>query len=64
MARELVEFHEAVVVQQIDDPLPRGLLALRVLLFHGASRAGMHRLVVASLQFCDLAGGGMRIDAG
>ncbi len=64
MAGELVEFDEAVVVQQISDPLPSCLLSLCVLLLHGASRAGVHRLVVASLQFGDLAGGGVRIDTG
>jgi hypothetical protein len=59
---ELVELDERAVVEKRLDALAGGLLALRVLLLHGARGPGVDRLVVAPLQVGELAGGGVQVD--
>jgi hypothetical protein len=59
---EFVELDERPLVEQGGDALARGHLALGVLLFHRARRAGVHGLVPAPLQVGDLARGGVDIE--
>jgi hypothetical protein len=61
---ELVQLDERTLVEQGEDPLAGGHLALGVLLLDRARRAGVHRLVVAALQVGQLAGGGVRVEIG
>ena len=61
---QLVELGERARVEQHADPLPRGLLALGVLLGHRLLRAGVHGLVPPPLQVGELARGGVRIGGG
>ena len=61
---ELVELDERALVEQRLDALAGGHLALGVLLLDRPLRAGVHRLVVALLEFGELAGRGVRVGRG
>jgi len=62
--REAVEFDEAVLVEELLDALAGGLLALGMLLFHGAGGSGVDRVVVAAAPVGEAAGCGAHVVAG
>src|SRR4051812_5603381 len=61
MPGQLVELDERTVVEQLLDPLARGLLALLVLLLDRLRGRSVHRLLEASGQVGVLAGGGVGV---
>ena len=61
MPGQLVQLGEGARVEQLLDPLAGGLLAPGVLLLHRPGRARVDRLVVASVQVGQPAGGGVQV---
>ncbi|MFD0394588.1 hypothetical protein ACFQ3Z_28870 [Streptomyces nogalater] len=62
MPGELVQLDERALVQQQLDPLTGRQLALGVLLFDGAFRTGVRRLVDAPLEIRELPRGRVNVD--
>jgi hypothetical protein len=58
---QAVQLDEAVLVEELEDALARGLLSLGMLLFDGPLGAGVQQLVVAAAEIGQLAGGRVQV---